>query len=605
MKPYVQMDAKMNAKPDNRRKKPQNAKLAWKGLWQELLKVKKAVFIIILFSVCTAFIGTYAPWLSGEITDLLYDGIVIGDGIDFKVFYRSLITLALLYIATYLINYFRRVFTVTAIQEIAISLRMRLGRKINRLPMSYFDKTHKGDILSRITNDIDTINSSLQHCLTSLINATLMMLMIAFTLFRLNVILAILIVFIMPVSLLLSRNLLKISQRLARGRQAAMGDLNAHIEETYSANIIIKSFGGKETVSADFNAKNNELRQVSRRADILSGFFRPITNLVSDLVFVAVCVLSGIFILQGKLSLGNMQTITQYARRFAHPVSEVASFANTIQSTLAAYERVNNFLNEAEQPADCADAIDPEHVKGEIEFRNVTFDYEGTPVLNNVSFSIKPGQKVALVGNTGSGKTTLMKLLLRFYDPQQGEILIDGVSNKKYKQKRLHKIFGVVMQDIWLSDSMIKENIAYAEMNYDMEDVKAAAKSAHAHRFISLLPEGYDHEVKNGGEEFSHGQRQLLTIARAIFRKPEVLLLDEATSSVDARTELLIQRIMDKFMKGRTSLVIAHRLSTIRSSDLILVMQDGKIVEQGNHEELLAKEGYYYQLHESQFADCL
>lgn len=587
------------------KRKPKDAKAAWRGIFGELKQVRLLLLVVVLMTVCTAGLSVASPDLQGTITDLLYDGIT-GSGIDFPSVYKFLVILAIVFILSYVLNYFKRVVVISTIQRVVVNLRLRIAGKINKLPLSYFDTHQKGDVMSRVTNDIDTFNSSLQQCLSQIVNAGLTVIFIAVMMFRINLILAIVVVFILPASMLLSRRLLTYSQRLFRKQQAAMGAVNAHIEETYSANIIVKSFGGKDTVEQDFDEKNNELRDNARKAQIVSGLFHPIVNLVSDLCFVLVCVLCGVFIVQGRISLGDMQRVTQYARRFGHPVSEIAGFANTLQSALAAYERISGFLAEEEQPPDAEDAIAPEHIKGDIEFRNVSFRYEdNSPVLENISFRIGAGQRVALVGNTGSGKSTITKLLLRFYDPQEGEIFIDGINIRQLRQERLHDAFGMVMQDIWLSDTSVKENIAYAVEDYELTEVEQAAQAAHAHRFISLLPEGYDHELHNGGEEFSHGQRQLLTIARAIFKKPEILLLDEATSSVDARTELLIQRIMSKFMQDRTSFVIAHRLSTIRSSDLILVMQNGRIVEQGNHEELLAKQGYYYQLHESQFADCL
>jgi len=481
-------------------------------------------------------------------------------------------------------------------------LRTEISNKIHKLPLKYFDKTPHGDVLSRITNDVDTLSNTLSQGMGQFLMSAVQVLGIAIMMLTISPILTLIAMLLLPLSGVFVGFIVKKSQKYFRMQQETLGKLNGHIEEMFTNHAIVKSFGGEKASVEAFDVHNGDLYNAGWRANFLSGLMWPIIAFIGNITYVAIVVIGGAFAINGRITIGGIQAFISYTRQFGQPVAQLGGVASVLQQTAAAAERVFAFLAEEEEPVDSLEPVINDNVKGHVNFENVQFSYEpDVPVIRNFNAKVKPGQKIAIVGHTGAGKTTIVKLLMRFYDVNSGCISVDGANIQAYTRDGLRSHFGMVLQDTWLFNGTIEENIRYGKLDASEEDVKQAARAAQAHHFIRTLPDGYNMQINEEADNISTGQKQLLTIARTILSNPNILILDEATSNVDTRTEVLIQRAMDNLMKGRTSFVIAHRLSTIRSADLILVMESGDIVEQGTHESLLAQDGVYTNLYNSQF----
>jgi ATP-binding cassette subfamily B protein len=488
-------------------------------------------------------------------------------------------------------------------QKVSYNLRKEISEKINRLPLKYFDSVSHGDVLSRVTNDVDTVSQTLNQSLSQIITSATTLIGVLIMMLYISWEMTIAAILILPLSMVLVLAIVKKSQKYFIEQQKALGKVNGHIEEVYGGHNIMKAFNAEKEVVDQFRKINKELYDSAWKSQFLSGMMMPIMNFIGNLGYVAVSILGGWYASRGVIEVGDILSFIQYIKSFTQPISQVAQISNVIQSTVAAAERVFAFLEEKEEVTESAKPVELEKVEGRVTFENVKFGYnEDKIIIKSFSADIKPGQKVAIVGPTGAGKTTIVKLLMRFYELNSGRILIDGHDIKEFTREHLRSHFGMVLQDTWLFSGSIMENIRYGRLSASDEEVIEAAKAAHVHRFIKTLPDGYNMMINEEANNISQGQKQLLTIARAILSDPRILILDEATSSVDTRTEILIQKAMENLMRGRTSFIIAHRLSTIKDTDLILVMKDGDIVEQGNHEELLRKKGFYAELYNSQFA---
>ena len=483
-------------------------------------------------------------------------------------------------------------------------LREKIIDKISKLPISYFDKHKFGDTLSRMSNDVDVLVTSLSQSIADISMSLTTLIGVMIIMLTINVTLSLIAFIVVPLSVIVVGRIMHHAQKYFREQQNTLGVLSSKIEEDYAGQIIIKSNSYENTALADFNKTNEKLAKVSRRAQILSSLSVPVTHIFTNLGYVAVSVLGGVFVIQGKVNIGNMQAFIQYVSRFNRPITEIATVTSTLQSMFAASERIFNFLDETEEEPDPEIAKTIDKIFGEVEFHNVSFGYnKEQPVIHNFSAKVNPGMKVAIVGPTGAGKTTLINLLMRIYDPDSGYITIDGVPTREMKRADVRKMFGMVLQDTWLFSGTIEENLRYGNRKASLEDIKNAAKASNVNHIIEALPNGYHSEISEDSDNISAGEKQLITIARAMVANPPMMILDEATSNVDTRTEQLIQDSFEKLTHGRTSFVIAHRLSTIRNSDLILVMKDGNIVEQGNHESLLKANGFYAELYNSQFTE--
>lgn len=525
-------------------------------------------------------------------------------GINLKYIFMVMLALAALYLGAVLFQYFTQFIMARVSQRTMYDMRKAIQAKLTKLPLNYFDTQAYGDILSRITNDVDTVSTGLQQSVTQIIVSAVTVVGIVVMMLLINPVMTLIALLVLPITLVLTTVIVKKSQKYFVGNQKALGDLNGHIEEMYTGFNIVKLFSMEKKASKEFAEVNGELYNYNWKSQFAAGLMMPIVGFVGNLGYVMVAVAGGIFAVSGSLSVGDIQAFIQYVRQFNQPISQTANIANIMQSCIAAAERVFELLDEAEEPAESKTPARLETVHGEVDFENVVFGYNPEkPLITGLNLNIKSGQKVAIVGPTGAGKTTLINLLMRFYDVNAGAIKIDGVDIRDMKRDDLRDIFGMVLQDTWLFYGSIKENIRYGNMQSTDEDVVRAAKLACAHHFIKTLPEGYNMMLNEEASNISQGQKQLVTIARAIISNPKILILDEATSSVDTRTEVLIQKAMVNLMKDRTSFIIAHRLSTIRDADVILVMNKGDIVEAGTHEELMAKKGFYENLYNSQFAE--
>jgi ATP-binding cassette subfamily B protein len=535
-------------------------------------------------------------------------GVVPGQGIDFTQLAQVLGFVSLLYIASSLFSWGQSYIMAGVTQRTVYRLRERVDHKLGRLPLAYFDRESRGDILSRVTNDIDNISQSLQQSLTQLITAFLTVIGVLIMMLTISPILAAISLLAVPASMIVALLVARRSQREFAAQWDRTGALNGHIEEMHTGHAIVKLFGHQEEAIAEFDARNQELYEASYRAQFLSGLIQPAMTFISNLNYVAICVIGGVQVATGQMSLGDVQAFIQYSRQFTFPIIQVASIANVLQSAAASAERVFQLLDEPEEiPDPVAPAQLAAEPEGRVAFENISFRYvPDKPLIEELSLKVEPGQTVAIVGPTGAGKTTLVNLLMRFYDVDGGRITVDGIETRELTRDALRRTFGMVLQDAWLFKGTIRENIEYgAEGAVSEEAFHAATEAAHVDHFVRTLPDGYDTVLDDDATNVSAGEKQLLTIARAFLADPPILILDEATSSVDTRTEVLIQRAMKSLMEGRTSFVIAHRLSTIRDADVILVMRDGRIVEQGSHDELLAARGFYHQLYASQFEEAL
>jgi ATP-binding cassette subfamily B multidrug efflux pump len=529
-----------------------------------------------------------------------------GHGIDFDALGRTLLLLVGVYALSALFAWLQAYLMAGVAQRTIYRLRRQADEKLARLPLKYFDDHPRGDVLSRMTNDIDNISQSLQQSLTQIITSTLTIIGVLIMMLSISWLLALISILVVPVSVVVTMIIAKRSQKQFAAQWQTTGDLNGHVEEMFTGHNVVKVFGRQQAAIDTFDEQNEKLYQASFKAQFISGIIMPVMNFVMSLNYVAIAVIGGVMVAGGRMSLGDVTAFIQYSRQFTMPITQVASIMNVLQSTAASSERVFELLDESEEEPDAAECVLFEHTRGHIELDNVSFRYvPDTPLITDLTLDVEPGETVAIVGPTGAGKTTLVNLLLRFYDIDQGRILVDGVESRDISRSDLRRLFGMVLQDTWLFSGTIRENVAYGREGATEEDIRAAAKAARVDHFVRALPDGYDTVLDDDATNVSQGERQLLTIARALLADPDILILDEATSSVDTRTEVLIQEAMAELMKERTSFVIAHRLSTIRGADTILVMDKGAIIEQGSHEELMAARGFYYDLYASQFEEAL
>ena len=574
-----------------------------------LAKYRLSIIIVLIFAIGSVTFSVIGPKILGKATTEIFNGLVSkvsgnGTGIDFDAIKRILITLILLYVVSAIFSFIQGFIMSGISQKVAYNLRDELVKKINRLPMKYFDTRTYGEVLSRFTNDIDTLSQSLNQSLTQIITSVTTLVGVFIMMLSISVVMTFSALLVIPISLFIITFIIKRSQKYFKNQQEFLGQVNGQVEELYGGHVVVQAFNGEEDSINEFNKINNKLYESAWKSQFLSSTMQPIMMFVGNLSYVVVSILGGYLVIKNKIEVGDIQSFIQYVRSFNQPISQMAQISNQLQSTAAAAERVFEFLNEEEEDITVENPVSIEGLQGKIDFEHVEFGYnEDRIIIKDFNANVKPGQKVALVGPTGAGKTTMIKLLMRYYDVNSGAILVDGHNIKDFNRGELREMFGMVLQDTWLFSGSIKENIRYGRLNASDEEVIEAAKAAHVHHFIKTLPDGYNMVLNEESSNISQGQKQLLTIARAILADPKILILDEATSSVDTRTELLIQKAMDNLMEGRTSFVIAHRLSTIKDADLILVINDGDIVEQGNHEELLAKGGFYANLYNSQFAD--
>ena len=574
-----------------------------------LAKYRLSIIIVLIFAIGSVTFSVIGPKILGKATTEIFNGLVSkvsgnGTGIDFDAIKRILITLILLYVVSAVFSFIQGFIMSGISQKVAYNLRDELVKKINRLPMKYFDTRTHGEVLSRFTNDIDTLAQSLNQSLTQIITSVTTLVGVFIMMLSISVVMTFSALLVIPISLFIITFIIKRSQKYFKNQQEFLGQVNGQVEELYGGHVVVQAFNGEEDSIKEFNKINNKLYESAWKSQFLSSTMQPIMMFVGNLSYVVVSILGGYLVIKNKIEVGDIQSFIQYVRSFNQPISQMAQISNQLQSTAAAAERVFEFLNAEEEDITVENPVSIEGLQGKIDFEHVEFGYnEDRIIIKDFNANVKPGQKVALVGPTGAGKTTMIKLLMRYYDVNSGAILVDGHNIKDFNRGELREMFGMVLQDTWLFSGSIKENIRYGRLNASDEEVIEAAKAAHVHHFIKTLPDGYNMVLNEESSNISQGQKQLLTIARAILADPKILILDEATSSVDTRTELLIQKAMDNLMEGRTSFVIAHRLSTIKDADLILVINDGDIVEQGNHEELLAKGGFYANLYNSQFAD--
>ncbi|MEG0354130.1 MAG: ABC transporter ATP-binding protein [Lachnospiraceae bacterium] len=582
----------------------------FKGTMKTLLKYisrfKISILFVVIFAIGSTMFTIVGPKILGKATTEIFKGLVGkvsgGAGIDFTKIGHILVFLLGLYVLSVLFSFIQGYIMTGVSQKLTYQLRKEISEKISRMPMSYFDKNTHGEVLSRVTNDVDTLSQSLNQSATQMITSVLMLVGVLVMMLSISPLMTVIALLILPVSMGLISLIVKKSQKYFKSQQEYLGHVNGQVEEVYGGQNIVRVFNKEEDVIKEFDETNEILYQSAWKSQFLSGMMMPVMQFVGNLGYVAVAVLGGYLVIQKTIEVGDIQYFIQYVRNFTQHIQQVAQVSNLLQSTAAANERVFEFLDEPEEDQTVNQPVAVEGLEGNVSFEQVHFGYqEDKIIINDFSAKIKQGQKIAIVGPTGAGKTTMVKLLMRFYDVNSGAIKVDGHDIKNFNRSELREMFGMVLQDTWLFHGSIKDNIRYGRLDATDEEVIEAAKAAHVHRFVQTLPQGYDMELNEEASNVSQGQKQLLTIARAILADPKILILDEATSSVDTRTEVRIQKAMDNLMKGRTSFVIAHRLSTIRDADLILVMKDGDIIEQGNHEELLEKEGFYAELYNSQF----
>ena len=574
-----------------------------------LSKYKIGLIIVFIFSVGSTIFSIVGPKILGNATTEIFNGLINklsgNGGIDFSKVGNILVTLLGLYVISALFSFIQGFAMTQIAQNLTYKLRKDLSKKINKLPMNYFDKKTNGEILSVITNDIDTLGMNLNQSITQIITAICTLVGILIMMLSISVTMTIVSIIILPITAFVVKKIVGKSQKYFKKQQDYLGHVNGQVEEVFSGHTIVKVFNGEEEANLNFKKANDELYHSAWKSQFLSGVMYPVMNFIGNIGYVCVAILGGYLAANGRITVGNIQSFIQYNKQFTQPIVQIAQVSSMLQSMVAAAERIFEFLEEEEEIQKVENPVSIEGIKGNVEFDHVHFGYnENKIIINDFNAKIKEGQKIAIVGPTGAGKTTIVKLLMRFYDVNSGSILVGGHNIKDFKRGELRSLFGMVLQDTWLFEGTIKDNIKYGKQDATDSEVIEAAKAAHVHHFIKTLPNSYDMVLNEESSNISQGQKQLLTIARVILTDPKILILDEATSSIDTRTEEQIQSAMDNLMKGRTSFIIAHRLSTIRNADLILVMNQGDIVEQGTHEELLAKQGFYADLYNSQFQDC-
>lgn len=591
--------------------KAKDFKGTMKKLFDYLKPYRLSIAIVIIFAIGSSAFSIVGPKILGNATTEIFEGLmrkISGDGnggIDFTYIGKVLTGLLALYVVSALFSYVQSFITSGISQKVSYRLRKEISEKINRMPLSYFDKRTHGEVLSRITNDIDTLSQNLNQTMTQIITSVTTIIGVLIMMLSISWQMTIVSLLILPLSMIIISLIVKKSQKHFKSQQEYLGHVNGQVEEIYGGHNIVKAFNGEADAVDEFNQLNDQLYNSAWKSQFLSGMMMPMMTFIGNIGYVLVSILGGYFTIKKTIEVGDILSFIQYVRSFNQPIAQTAQVANIMQSMAAAAERAFEFLDEAEEVQVSEHPVSVENIEGNVSFENVNFGYsEDKIIINDFTTNIKAGQKVAIVGPTGAGKTTIVKLLMRFYDVNKGAILIDGHNINDFNRSDLRSLFGMVLQDTWLFNGSIMENIRYSKLNASDEEVIEAAKAAHVDNFVKTLPDGYNMQLNEEASNVSQGQKQLLTIARAILADPKILILDEATSSVDTRTEVLIQKAMENLMEGRTSFIIAHRLSTIKDADLILVMKDGDIVEQGNHEELLKAGGFYSSLYNSQFEEC-
>ena len=589
--------------------KPKNFKASIKKLIQYIAKYKIGIFVVMLFAACSTVFTVIGPKILGKATTALTEGLMAkirGTGsIDFGKIGSILLFVLGLYLLSAIFSFVQGWIMTGITQKVCYQLRKEISEKIDRMPMKYFESRTYGEVLSRITNDVDTLGQGLNQSITTIITATATMIGVLIMMLSISPLMTLIAIVILPISMALISLVTKKSQKFFRNQQEYLGHINGQVEEVYGGHLVIKAFNREKDTIEEFDRTNKILYDSAWKSQFLSGMMQPIMMFVGNLGYASVALTGGLLAIKNIITIGDIQAFIQYVKNFTQPIQQIAQVINMVQSMSAASERVFEFLEEEEEDQIALNPADIEKVTGEVTFDHVHFGYnENQTIINDFSAHVKPGQKIAIVGPTGAGKTTMVKLLMRFYDVNSGAILLDDSNIKDFNRRELRDAFGMVLQDTWLFKGTIMENIRYGRLDATDEEVIAAAKAARAHHFIQTLPGGYQMELNEDASNVSQGQKQLLTIARAILADNKILILDEATSSVDTRTEIEIQKAMDNLMKGRTSFVIAHRLSTIRDADLILVMKDGDIIEQGTHDALLKQNGFYAELYNSQFEEA-
>ena len=588
--------------------KAKDFKGSMKRLLSYLNKFLPSIILVLVCAAASTVFSIFGPKVLGQATTKLFEGLIAmltgTGGIDFNAIGQILLFLAALYVVSALLSYVQGWVMSGVATKLSYSMRKDISEKIDRLPLSYFDRVPHGEVLSRITNDVDTVTQTLNQSLSQMVTQITMIVGVLCMMLSISPVMTLVAICILPVSVVIVVNVVKHSQKFFRSQQEYLGHVNGHVEEMYGGHTVVTAFNEQEESIRTFDELNQKLYQSGWKSQFLGGMMMPLMNFVSNLGYVGIVVLGGFLSLSGQITVGDIQAFTQYVRQFTQPITQIANISNVFQQTAAAAERVFAFLEEPEETPDPEEPLPADLIQGQVTFAHVHFGYlpEKT-IIHAFSAMIQPGTKVAIVGPTGAGKTTMVKLLMRFYDVSEGAILLDGYDVRQFSRATMRDAFGMVLQDTWLYNDTIRENIRFGRLDATDEEVLAAAKAAQVDHFVHTLPHGYDTILNEDGSNVSQGQKQLLTIARTIISNPKILILDEATSSVDTRTEVAIQRAMDELTKGRTSFIIAHRLSTIRNADLILVMKDGDIVETGTHDDLLERGGFYANLYLSQFAD--
>ncbi|HCW52135.1 MAG TPA: multidrug ABC transporter ATP-binding protein [Clostridium sp.] len=586
--------------------KAKNFKGTMKTLLKHLSKYKFSILLVIIFAIGSTVFSIVGPKILGNATTEIFNGLVSkltgGAGIDFYNIRNILTRLISIYFISMIFSFLQGYIMSGISQKLTYELRKEMAEKINRMPMNYFDTRTHGEVLSRITNDIDTLNQSLNQSMTQIITSISTIIGITVMMFTINIIMTFAVLCILPVAFIFIGIVVKSSQKYFIAQQEYLGHVNGQVEEVYGGHNIVKVFNGEEEAVEEFSRDNDILYNSAWKSQFLSGLMQPIMMFIGNLSYVIVAIFGGYYAIRGTITVGDIQSFIQYTRSFIQPISQVAQVSNMLQAIAASSERVFEFLDEEEEELYVKNPVSIEGLTGNVKFEHVKFGYNPNKIIiNDFSINVEKGEKVAIVGPTGAGKTTIIKLLMRFYDINKGKILIDGHNIKDFNRGDLRKLFGMVLQETWLFNGTIKENIKYGKLEATDEEVKKAAESAEVDEFVESFSEGYDMVVNEEVTNISQGQKQLLTIARAILKDPKILILDEATSSVDTRTEQKIQKAMDRLMEGRTSFIIAHRLSTIKNADIILVLKDGDVIEQGSHEELMKLNGFYTNLYNSQF----